>query len=181
MGKQIRKKLSKRNKKKPSIFNAENIATDEKKQAKYNKLNTKIQDMLKGLGLDSEKMNFIDNPDQIKMSAVILKIVEPYIKMYWGDEIKVRGIISLSIMIWNMAYLPQEKQNKLQEQWIEDALPSDCDAQDVASMLSIFESLQKRQKDLFPDIRKFIMGHELRLDNENIHLNISSAPLCEKS
>jgi len=177
MGKQIRKKLSKRNKKKPSDLKTKNIANDKKTQAKYNNLNKKIQDVLKGLGLYSEKMDFIDTPDQIKMSAVILKLAEPYIKMYWGNEIRVRGIISSSILIWNMAYLPQEKQNELQEQWIEDALPGDCDAQDVASMLRVFESLQKRQEDLFPNIRKFIMGYELRLDSENIHLDISSAPL----
>lgn len=181
MGKQIRKKLSKKNKKKSSGLKTKNNVNDKITQAKYNKLNKKIHDMLKGLGLDSKKIDFIDNPDQIKMSAVILKLAEPYIKMYWGNKTRVRGIISLSIMIWNMAYLPQEKQNELQEQWIENALLDDCDAQDVASMLLLFESLQKRKKDLFPGIRKFIMGHELRLDNENIHLNISSAPLGEKN
>ena len=53
-------------------------------QAKYNRLNMKLQDMLKGLGFDSEKTDFIDNPDKIKMSAVILKLAEPYVKMYWG-------------------------------------------------------------------------------------------------
>ena len=78
-----------------------------------------------------------------------------------------------------MAYLPKEKQNEIQEQWVEAMLPGDYDAHDVAAMLHLFENLQNRQKDFFPDIRKYIMAHDLKLDNENIHLNISSAPLGE--
>ena len=73
--------------------------------------------------------------------------------------------------------MSQKKQMELQEKWIENALPKDSDAQDVAGIISVFENLQQRQRELFPNIRTFIMGHDLRLDSENIHLDISSAPL----
>ena len=112
---------------------------------------------------------FIDTP-----------MAEPYIKMYWGNEIRVRGIISLSIIVWNMSFLPQKEQSELQEKWLEDFLPKDSDAQDVATMIRVFENLEERQRDLFPNIRTFIMGHDLRLDSENIHLDISSVPLGKK-
>ena len=79
------------------------------------------------------------------MSAVILKLAEPYIKMYWGNEIRVRGIISLTIMAWNIAFLPLKKQIELQAKWAEDVLPNDCDAQDVVTMLRFFENLQKQR------------------------------------
>jgi len=183
MGKQTRKrgsKVSKKKKNKPSKLKNKNIETDKITQTKYHHLNMKVQDMIRALGLDSEQIDFIDNPDEIKMSAVILKLAEPYIKMYWGNEIRVRGIISLAIIVWNMTFLPQKEQIELQEKWIEDVLPKDCDAQDVATMLHVFENLQQRQRDLFPNIRTFIMGHDLRLDSENIHLDISSAPLGKK-
>ena len=75
-----------------------------------------------------------DNPNEIKMSAVILKIAEPYIKLYWGNEIRVRGIISLAIAAWNMTFLPQEKQNEFQEQLIEEILPNDCDSEDIENL-----------------------------------------------
>ena len=115
------------------------------------------------------------------MSAVILKLAEPYIKMYWGNEIRVRGIISLAVTVWNMTFLPLEEQIELQEKWIEEILPKDCEAQDVTTMLRVFENLHERKKDLFPSIRTIIIGHDLRIDSENIHLDISSAPLDKKN
>jgi hypothetical protein len=180
MGKKARKrgsKLSEKNKHKTSKFKNKNVESNKITQTTYHHLNMEVQDMIRALGLDSEQINFIDNPDKIKMSAVILKLAEPYIKMYWGNEIRVRVIISLAIMAWNMTFLPQKKQIELQKKLIEEVLPNDCDAQNVAAILDVFECLQKRQRDLFPDIRTCIMGYDLRLDSENIHLDISSVPL----
>jgi hypothetical protein len=174
-------KISKKKKSKPSKLTNKNIGKDNITQTKYHHLNMKVQDMLRAQGIDSEKINFIGNPNEIKMSAVILKLAEPYIKMYWGNEIRVRGIISLAITVWNMTFLPLEEQIKLQEKWIEEVLPKDCDAQDVTTMLRVFQNLQERKIDLFPSIRTFIMGHDLRIDRENIHLDISSAPLEKKN
>ncbi len=161
----------------PSKLTNNKAGTGRATQTKYHHLNMKVRDMLRAQGLNSEEIVFIDKPNGIKMSAVILKLAEPYIKMYWGNEIRVRGVISLAITVWNMTFLPQEKQIELQEEWIEEVLPMDCDAKDVATMLRVFDNLQERQKDLFPGIRTFIMGHDLRLDSENIHLDISSVPL----
>jgi len=168
MGNKTRKRKSKM---------SQSIVKNKLTQSKYHHLNMKVKDMLKVRGINSEKIGFIDNPNEIKMSAVILKIAEPYIKLYWGNEIRVRGIISLAIAAWNMTFLPQEKQKEFQEQLIEEILPNDCDPEDVMTMLRVFENLQKRQTDLFPNIRTVIMGHDLRIDKENIHLEISSAPV----
>ena len=170
-------KKSKGKKNMPSKLTNNKAGTGRATQTKYHHLNMKVRDMLRAQGLNSEEIVFIDKPNGIKMSAVILKLAEPYIKMYWGNEIRVRGVISLAITVWNMTFLPQEKQIELQEEWIEEVLPMDCDAKDVATMLRVFDNLQERQKDLFPGIRTFIMGHDLRLDSENIHLDISSVPL----
>jgi len=180
MEKQKRKKRNKRSKKKnnkPSHLKEKNIENNNKTQSKYHILNMNVQDKLRDMGVDLKKINFIDNPDEIKMSAVILELADPYIKMYWGNEIQIRGIISLAVIVWNMAFLSQKEQIEVQEKWIEIVLPKDCNAKDVATMLSVFDFLQQRQRDLFPDIRKIVMGYELRIDNENIHLDVSSAPI----
>ncbi len=174
-------KISKKKKSKPSKLTNKNIGKDKITQTKYHHLNMKVQDMLRAQGIDSEKIDFIGNPNEIKMSAVILKLAEPYIKMYWGNEIRVRGIISLAVTLWNMTFLPLEEQIELQEKWIEEILPKDCEAQDVTTMLRVFENLYERKKDLFPSIRTIIIGHDLRIDSENIHLDISSAPLDKKN
>jgi len=78
-----------------------------------------------------------------------------------------------------MSCLSQEEQTKIEEKIIDEILPKDGDAQDVAQMLRAFEELQQRKKDLFPNIRAFVLGHDLRIDGENIKLDISSAPIGE--
>ena len=175
MGKKKHKASKK--KKNTSKSTIKNFEEEEKVQTKYQQLNENVKDMLRAVGIDSEKLDFKDNPDKTKVSAAILKMAEPYIKKYWGNENRVRQIIFLAITIWNMSFLPLEKQNELQEKWIDNSLPEDCDAQDVAVMLRVFENIQDRKNDLFPGIRTFIMGYDIRIDSENIHLDISSAPL----
>ncbi len=177
MGKKRRKRRSKASKiKKDNPSKLKNKLT----QIKYHDLNLKAQDMLKRMGLDSERIHFIDNPGEIKMSAVILKLAEPYLKRYWGNDFRIRGIIFLAIMVWNMNFLSQKEQIETQEKWIEDALPKCCDARDVAVMLHVFEKLQERKRNLFPDIKTFILEYDLRLDSKNIHLDVSSGLLGKK-
>ncbi len=147
--------------------------------SKYFQLNMKMEKILTAYGMDPDKTKFVDNPDEIKMSAVIIKLAEPYIRMNWGNEMRIRGIIFLAVTIWNMTFLPEEEQTKLQEKFIKEILPKDCDAQNMAAMLDFFKNLQERQRELFPNIRTFIIGHDLSIDSENIHLNISSLPLNE--
>lgn len=172
-------KTSKNKKRKLSRQTSKNVGSSKQMQTKYQHLNMKVKDKLKHFGMDSEKINFHPNPSEPKMSEVILKLAEPYIKMYWGNEIRVRSIISLSTMIWNMSFLSQEEQTKIEEKIIDEVLPKDGDAQDVAQMLRVFEELQERKKDLFPNSWNFILGHDLRIDGENIQLDISSAPIGE--
>lgn len=169
-------------KKKSERVKAENkdILKNAMTNPKYVQLNMKMKKILTAYGMDPEKTKFIDNPDEIKMSAVIIKLAEPYIRRYWGNEMSVCGIISLTITIWNMTFLPEKEQTKLKEKFIEEILPKDFDAQDAATMLRFFENLQDRQRELFPNIRIFIMGHDLRMDSENIHLSVSSVPLNER-
>lgn len=173
------KKRSKTTKKNCKSIKKIHIGTAKTAQSKYHALNMKVQANLNALGVDSKSINFIENPDEIKMSAVILKIADPYLKMYWGNEIRVREIISLAITIWNMSFLPQEQQIEIQEQWINRALPEEGEAKDAATIIQIFETFQDRQRKFFPDIRKYITGHDLRLDSRNIHLDVSSAPLLK--
>jgi hypothetical protein len=146
-------------------------------QSKYHELNMKVQANIEALGLNSSSIKFIDNPDEIKMSAVILKIIDPYLKLFWGNETRVRQIISLAITMWNLSFMNSEQQLVIQEQWIDESFPVDGEASDAVTMIQIFETFQERQRKFFPNIRKYIMGHDLILDGHDIHLNVSSAPI----
>ena len=64
-------------------------------QAKYRDLKMKVRDRFRKEEGDSKGIEFIDNPSQVKMSAVILKLAEPYLKAFLGNENRVRTIISL--------------------------------------------------------------------------------------
>ena len=173
-------RVSKKKKSEPVKAENKDILKDAITDSKYFHLNMKMKKILSADGMDPDKTKFIENPDEIKMSAVIIKLAQPYIKRYWGNEMSVRGIISLTITIWNMTFLPEKEQTELQEKFIEEILPKDFDAQDVATMLRLFENLQDRKRELFPNIRTFIMGHDLRMDSENIHLSVSSVPLNDR-
>jgi hypothetical protein len=177
---QKRSKTTKKKKKTSKSIKKNHIGTAKTAQSKYHVLNMKVQANLDALGLNSKGLNFIENPDEIKMSAVILKLADPYLKMYWGNEIRVRQIISLAITIWNMSFLPQEQQIKIQEQWIDEALPQEGEAKEASTIIQIFETFQERRRKFFPNIRKYIIGYDLNLYNQNIQLNVSSKPLIKE-
>ncbi|MBF0234023.1 MAG: hypothetical protein HQK65_13445 [Desulfamplus sp.] len=160
-----KKKKSRKTKKKKAGIN----------QDKYRHLKMKVRERI-----NTQKIEFIDNPDEIKMSAVLFKLAEPYIEMFREDEDRIHSIISLTSIVWNMSFLSEEKQNELQQKCVDEILPKDCDAQDVAGMLHMFDDLKERKEKLFPNIRVYIMGHDLRMDKNNIHLDVSSVPLNDK-
>ncbi len=180
MGKKITEKRARISRKKvikPSLSETIAIYKDETDHNQYNHLNMKVQNTIREMGLDSEKFQFINNPDEIKISAVILKLVEPSIRKYWGNEVKLRGIITLAVIAWNLTFLTQKNQIEMQEMLIEELLPKDFDALDVSAMIEFLENFQEQKRSLYPDIKTFIMGYDLRFDGENMHLDISSLPL----
>lgn len=149
-------------------------------QDKYLNLKRTVRERLKAQEIDSKEIEFIDNPDEIKISAVILQLAGPYIKVFWGEETRIHSIISLTTTVWNMSFLSLEEQNAFQQKYVDEILSKDCDAQDIAEMLRMFDNLKERKEKLFPNIRVCIMGHDLRMDKNNIHLNVSSVPLDGK-
>lgn len=149
--------------------------------SKYNDLNMKVKANLEAMGIDPTKKRFIENPDKIKMSAVILEIVDPYLKLYEGNEIRIRKIISLAISIWNMSLLPQKEQIALENQLINQIVPEGGDAKDVAAMIQLIEALKERKRKISHGIRKYIVGYELSINHQSINLQISSQPLKEEA
>lgn len=76
----MRKKGSKNSMKKKNNLSKllnKNIATDKTIQTKYHHLNKKVRDLLRVQGIDAEKTEFVDNPNETKMSAVIIELAEP--------------------------------------------------------------------------------------------------------
>jgi len=143
-------------------------------------LNSIISNQLNKSGVGINQISSIEKPGEIKMSAVILKLADPYIKEHWGNENRIHAIISLAVSVWNMTFLSQDEQEEIQGKFIDTLLPLNCHAKEIAGLMKLFDDLKQRKTELFPDIKKMIVGHNLRLDKNNIQLDISSAPLNMK-
>lgn len=116
-------------------------------------------------------------PDEIKMSAVILKIAEPLLIKFGRDEKKVKGLISLAVMIWNKQFFKNEEQDKLQESMINSFLPSGGNAEDIGFLLHIQDLFAERKNKYFPDLKIAVLNYDLKFADGNFILNVSSAPI----
>jgi len=103
----------KKQKKKARITNRQAKIRQKKKKlnkqtdTKYKRLQQKIEDGFKQKGISTEGIKFRESPDGVKMSEVILKLVDPLLKKYGDDDKRIKTIISLTIFEWNRLMLPE--------------------------------------------------------------------------
>jgi len=67
----------------------------------------------------------------------------------------------------------------LQEKIIEK-LPQDFGGEDVAVLLNNLEMLIEGKEKEFPDIREYIMDHQVLFSGNSFTLNVTAAPLKER-
>ncbi len=121
-----------------------------------------------------------DNPDEIKMSAVILKLAEPYMQTLWGVEGRIEVIIDLTISAWNMSFLSEAEQAAFKQKFVRTFQPEGFTTQGMDSLLHIMETIKQRKMDLFPEVHAIVSEYDLKIDGDNLHLNVSSIPFSEK-
>ncbi len=170
----------KRNKKKRRITNRQAKINLKKQFGKSNRIKP---DKNKKISLISmpRTAEFIDPPDGVKMSAVILKLADPLLKKYWNDDKKIEALIALVIFEWNKLMSPIEEQESIEDSILNAIVPPDGNAEDIGSLLYVSNLIAERKKQYFPQIKKFIAEYDLRVANGNITLNITSIPINEKS
>lgn len=131
-------------------------------------------------GFTPIKLTSDDNPDEIKMSAVILKLIEPYMRTFWGDEGRIKGIIILTIAVWNMSFLPEEEQSAFKQKFVWTFQPEGFTTQSMDSLLHVMETMKQRKMELFPGVRAIVSGYDIKIDGDNLHLNVTSLPFSAK-
>ncbi len=99
--------------------------------------------------------------DQIKMSTVILKITDPLLKKYSGDEKRVRAIISLATIAWNISMYPPDEQEKKRDVFMDKLLPSDGKAEDVGHTVYMLDLFIERIEKHFPNVKCLIPKYNL--------------------
>ena len=173
----------KRRKKKARITNRQAKIRQKKKKpnTKLKRLQQTVKNGFRQQGISTEGTEFIESPDGVKMSEVILKLAEPLLKKYGDIDKRIRTIISLTIFEWNRLMLPDGEREKYQDKMMDSLLPPDENAETVGSLLYLSDLIAERQKKYFPDLKRVIVDYELIVSDGNITLNISSAPVKSNS
>jgi len=122
-------------------------------------------------------IEFIEPPDGVKTSAVILKLAEPLLKEYGDDDKRIKAVISLTIIVWNKLMFPSDVQENLYDEMIDHLVPMNGDAEDISSIVYLTDMITKRKNAYFPDLKKIIISYDLSVSKGDITLNISSAEI----
>ena len=169
--------MAKKKRKRKTQTKLKKKRTNKQPNGKYKELHEKTKNVLNHSGLPTEEIEFIDPPDGVKMSAVILKLAEPLLKEYGDDDKRIEAIISLTIIVWNKLMFPSDVQENLYDEMIDHLVPMNGDAEDISSIVYLTDMITKRKNVYFPDLKKIIISYDLSVSKGDITLNISSAQI----
>ena len=116
-------------------------------------------------------------PD-IKISEAILTLAEP-LRAHYREPHRLQAIIAIAVMAWNIALFPDEEQSHVQGMLLE-RLPTQLSGEDVGVLLSTIDTLIARKRLLYPQVREYILTHQLSLVNDKVTLSVGTAPVPEK-
>ena len=114
---------------------------------------------------------------EARMSAIILQLAEPFIKQHGKTEERTKAIIMLTILGWNKALLPPDKQPTFEDEIIDRLVPEDGSAEAVGVAVQIMDTAADRREKLFPDLRKIIVDYDVEIADGRLTLNVTSAPI----
>ena len=113
----------------------------------------------------------------IKISEAILTLVEP-LRAQYREPHRMQAIISLAVMAWNIALFPDEEHAHMQGMLLESLLPQ-LGGEDVGVLLSTIDTLIARKRLLYPQVREYILTHQLSLVDDKVTLSVGTAPVPE--
>ena len=114
-------------------------------------------------------------PPKIKISEAILKLSEP-LRQKYTDSRRIRGIIGMTVVAWNISLFPKEEHVNIQEKAL-NALPEKLSAEDVSVFLENIEILIERKNQNYPHIREYILKYQLSFPDDTTTLAVSSTPV----
>ena len=105
---------------------------------------------------------------ELKMSAVIMEFIQPYI-----DDIETleqyRSLVSIAVIAWNAAIIPLSQRAEMLLTF-EEVIPGDSSV----SFQKVMEEFIERKQAYFPDINRFIVRYEVTETEDDWHLAIAS-------
>jgi len=79
-------------------------------------------------------------------------------------------------MAWNIALFPEAEQTHVQGMLLE-RLPPQMGGEDVGVLLSTIDTLIARKNLLYPNVREYILTHNLSLVDNRVTLTVGTAPV----
>ena len=113
----------------------------------------------------------------IKISEAILTLAEP-LRMQYREPHRMQAIIAVAVMAWNMALFPDEEHAQVQGMLLE-SLPPQLSGEDVGVLLRTMDTLIARKRLLYPQVREYILTHQLSFVNDKVTLTVGTAPVPE--
>jgi hypothetical protein len=113
----------------------------------------------------------------IKISEAILTLAEP-LRAHYREPHRMQAIIALAVMAWNIALFPEEEQTHVQGMLLE-SLPTPLSGEDVGVLVSTMDTLIARKRLLYPQVREYILTHQLSFIDNKVTLSVGTAPVPE--
>ena len=114
----------------------------------------------------------------IKISEAILTLAEP-LRAHYREPHRMQAIIAVAVMAWNISLFPDEEHAHVQGMLLE-SLPPQLGGEDVGVLLSTIDTLIARKRLLYPQVREYILTHQLSLVDNKVTLTVSTTPVPEK-
>ena len=111
----------------------------------------------------------------IKISEAILTLAEP-LRAHYREPHRLQAIISMAVMAWNISLFPDEEHAQVQGMLLQ-SLPPQLSGEDVGVLLSTMDTLIARKRLLYPQIREYILTHQLTLVDDKVTLTVGTAPV----
>jgi hypothetical protein len=113
----------------------------------------------------------------IKISEAILTLAEP-LRAHYREPHRMQAIIAVAVMAWNISLFPDEEHAHVQGMLLQ-SLPPQLSGEDVGVLLSTMDTLIARKRLLYPQIREYILTHQLTLVDDKVTLTVGTAPVPE--
>jgi hypothetical protein len=114
----------------------------------------------------------------IKISEAILTLADP-LRTQYREPHRMQAIIAIAVMAWNISLFPDEEHAQVQGILLE-SLPTQLSGEDVGVLLSTMDTLIARKRLLYPQVREYILTHQLSFVDNRVTLSVGTAPVPEK-
>jgi len=116
-------------------------------------------------------------PQGEKLSAVILDFARPLTENV--DNCHVDIAITLATLCWNVALLPEDKQEQ-ELRLIASTMAKDMPVGFADEMMSWTRRLLDRKKKLFAHDRRMVVNYTVENKGDDFHLYVASTPMPER-